>query len=30
VASDRALSEEEKQLCIALGRRLADAAVKLA
>ena len=29
-ASDRALSEEEKQLCIALGRRLAETAVKLA
>jgi NAD(P)H dehydrogenase (quinone) len=30
VASDRAISEEEKKLCIALGRRLAVTAVKLA
>ena len=29
-ASDRAISEEEKQLCIALGRRLAGTALKLA
>ena len=29
-ASDRAISDEEKQLCIALGRRLAATAVKLA
>ncbi len=29
-ASDRALSAEEKKLCIALGRRLAETAVKLA
>ena len=30
VASDRAISEDEKKLCMALGRRLADIAVKLA
>ncbi|MBI1988717.1 MAG: NAD(P)H:quinone oxidoreductase [Betaproteobacteria bacterium] len=29
-ASDRAISEEEKKLCIVLGRRLAATAVKLA
>lgn len=29
-ASDRAISEEEKKLCIALGKRLAETAVKLA
>jgi NAD(P)H dehydrogenase (quinone) len=29
MASDRAISEDEKKLCIALGRRLANAAVKL-
>ncbi len=29
-ASDRAISEEERKLCIALGRRLATTAVKLA
>jgi NAD(P)H dehydrogenase (quinone) len=29
-ASDRAISDEEKKLCIALGRRLAATAVKLA
>jgi NAD(P)H dehydrogenase (quinone) len=28
-ASDRALSDEEKKLCIALGKRLADTAVRL-
>jgi NAD(P)H dehydrogenase (quinone) len=28
--SDRAISEEEKKLCIALGKRLAETAVKLA
>jgi NAD(P)H dehydrogenase (quinone) len=30
VQSDRPLTEHEKRLCIALGRRLAGAAVKLA
>ena len=30
VASDRALSDEERKLCIALGRRLADTAARLA
>ena len=30
MASDRAISDEEKKLCIALGRRLAGFAVKLA
>ena len=30
MASDRAISDEEKKLCIALGRRLAGYAVKLA
>src|SRR4051812_23408753 len=30
IASDRAISDEEKSLCIALGRRLACLAVKLA
>jgi NAD(P)H dehydrogenase (quinone) len=29
-ASDRLLSEEEKKLCLALGRRLAETALKLA
>lgn len=29
-ASDRAVSDQERKLCIALGRRLADAAIKLA
>jgi len=29
-ASDRAISEEEKKLCTALGKRLAETAVKLA
>jgi NAD(P)H dehydrogenase (quinone) len=28
-ASDRALTEEEKKLCIALGKRLAETALKL-
>ncbi|HEV7819778.1 MAG TPA: NAD(P)H:quinone oxidoreductase [Burkholderiales bacterium] len=30
LASDRAISDEEKRLCVALGRRLAGLAVKLA
>ena len=30
VASDRPVTEHEKKLCLALGRRLAEAAVKLA
>jgi NAD(P)H dehydrogenase (quinone) len=30
IASDRAVSDEEKKLCIALGRRLAGLALKLA
>jgi NAD(P)H dehydrogenase (quinone) len=30
IASDRPISEAEKKLCIALGRRLADTALKLA
>jgi NAD(P)H dehydrogenase (quinone) len=29
VASDEPITEHEKQLCIALGRRLAEFAVKL-
>jgi len=29
-ASDRAISEEEKKLCVALGKRLAETAIKLA
>ena len=29
-ASDRAISEEEKKLCIALGKRLAETSLKLA
>ncbi len=30
IASDRSISESEKRLCLALGRRLADTALKLA
>jgi hypothetical protein len=30
IASDRAVDETEKQLCIALGKRLAEVARKLA
>jgi NAD(P)H dehydrogenase (quinone) len=29
-ADDRAITEEERKLCIALGRRLTEAALKLA